>query len=248
MTYKLTFDTSHFSLSYCILRLTGGDELHSEVHVAPLSYHTVGFFHGYYLLHYGIGAVQVQNAQDLLLHWHKFSINCNRKYCTLMHQCGTINNCDVKQSRIGILCYINKNVTFFIKGPIIQNALLLNFHMKQSVETPTVVCQCILSAFLQTHITAQALTQCMASCEIRTNALAKPLWSLPGDNWSNLFEWIALTDILNTFFNTFFFINTILVSNQQNHLVYWHVFSLVLLPTMLISVGRFFETWNKLNF
>lgn len=85
------------------------------------------------------------------------------------------NNCDVKQSRIGILCYINKNFTFFIKGPIIQNALLLNFHMKQSVETPTVVCQCILSAFLQTYITAQALTQFMASCEIQTNALAKPL-------------------------------------------------------------------------
>lgn len=33
------------------------------------------------------------------------------------------NNCDVKQSRIGIRCYINKNFTFLIKGPIIQNAL-----------------------------------------------------------------------------------------------------------------------------
>lgn len=40
-------------------RPTGGDELHSEVHVTPLSHHTVGFFHGYYLLHYGIGVVQV---------------------------------------------------------------------------------------------------------------------------------------------------------------------------------------------
>lgn len=49
-----------------------------------------------------------------------------------------------------------------LKDPIMQNALLLNFHMKQSVETPTVVCQCIISAFLQTCITAQALKQIKA--------------------------------------------------------------------------------------
>lgn len=83
-TWHFHFSPPHFYLP-ASPRPTGGDEFHSEVHVTPFSHHTVGFFHGYYLFHYGIGVVQVQNAQDLLLHWHKFSINYNRKYCTLMH-------------------------------------------------------------------------------------------------------------------------------------------------------------------
>lgn len=60
------------------LRPASGDELHPEVHAASFSHHPTGSFHGHHLLHYGIGAIQVQNAQDLLLHRHKYIMHHNR--------------------------------------------------------------------------------------------------------------------------------------------------------------------------
>lgn len=131
-------------------RLTGGDELHSEVHVTPLSHHTVGFFHGHYLLHYGIGVVQVQNAQDLLLHWHKFSIHHNRKYCASpVWKLGWCNNRHVIHSRIHILYMgINNILLSFLKVPHYAKFTSHNFSpqyfsFKAIVET-------ILS-FMQVH-------------------------------------------------------------------------------------------------
>lgn len=59
------------------LRPASGDELHPEVHAASFSYHPTGPFHGHHLLHYGIGALQVQNAKDLLLQRHKYSMKPN---------------------------------------------------------------------------------------------------------------------------------------------------------------------------
>lgn len=56
------------------LRPTSGDELHSEIHAASVSYHPTGLLHGHHLLHHGTGALQMQNAQDLLLQRHKYSM------------------------------------------------------------------------------------------------------------------------------------------------------------------------------
>lgn len=56
------------------------DELHPEVHASSFSHHSAGLFHGHHLLHYGVGALQVQNAQDLLLHRHKYVCSTAQSY------------------------------------------------------------------------------------------------------------------------------------------------------------------------
>lgn len=58
---------------HSFIRFAGGDELHPEVHASSLPHHLAGPLHGHHLLHYGTGTLQVQNAQDLLLHGHKYS-------------------------------------------------------------------------------------------------------------------------------------------------------------------------------
>lgn len=54
------------------LRPAGGDELHPQGHAASAAYRSAGLSSSHHLCHHGTGAFQMQNAQDLLLHWHKY--------------------------------------------------------------------------------------------------------------------------------------------------------------------------------
>lgn len=81
MVVCLRQDTFWYCMHHLFpLRSTSSDELHPEVHAASFSHHSTGPFHGHHLLHYGIGALQVQNAQDLLLHRHKYVCSTAQGY------------------------------------------------------------------------------------------------------------------------------------------------------------------------
>lgn len=61
----------HALILLLALRPAGGDELHPQGHATAAAHRPARLLAGHYLCHHGTGALQVQNAQNLLLHWHK---------------------------------------------------------------------------------------------------------------------------------------------------------------------------------